>query len=337
MAKLQLPHIALEVNNSCNQDCIFCYNHLPHNKNKNKSEYSAVKKVLKKLYSQAEVSNVVFTGGEPMLDFRISELILFAKMHKSSTTIITNGTLLFDQKLDELLLIKNDLFQLPIHSFDPEVHDKMTKLRGSHLKSVNAIKKIVKSDSSIAVVIVLTKENVSQIEKTIKYILDLGIKQISVDRYNIGGTNKDNKEEILPNIESLKESYSLINNSAKLYNINITSNVCTPHCVLNPKDYPYIRFGNCSEDSMGFPLTIDINGNLRVCNHSPKIVGNVFKEKLEDLLVTDYIKSWNNIPVECDACEMWSKCRGGCRAASEQVGGTNYDIDPICKYFNKPS
>lgn len=334
MAKLQLPHIAIEVNNSCNQDCIFCYNHIPHNQLDKNSSFKKAKSLLKKIYSQADIYNVVFTGGEPLLDSRISEMVLYAKMHKSSTTLITNGTLLNQERLDDLFLIKNDLFQLPIHSYDHEIHDRMTKLKGSHAKSVKAIKKIVDSKSSLAVVIVLTKENAQHVDKTIEFILDLGVNQISVDRYNIGGPNKDKKDEILPELKSLKECYALINRYAKLRNISITSNVCTPHCVLNPKDYPYIRFGNCPEDSKGFPLTIDLSGNLRVCNHSPNIVGNVFETKIVDMLDSEYVLSWNNIPIECDACEMWSICRGGCRAASEQVGGTNLNIDPICKYLS---
>ncbi len=335
MAKLQLPHIAIEVNNSCNQDCVFCYNHIPHNQLESNSSFKKVKTLLKKIYSKADVYNIVFTGGEPLLDSRISEIVLYAKMHKSTTTIITNGTLLNQEIIDDLLLIKNDMFQLPIHSYNRDIHDKMTKLRGSHAKSVNAIKRIVDSKSCLAVVIVLTKENAQHVDKTIGFILALGVKQISVDRYNIGGPNKDNRDDILPELDSLKDCYTLINRCAKHYNISITSNVCTPHCVLNPKDYPYIRFGNCPEDSKGFPLTIDLSGNLRVCNHSPNVVGNIFETEIVALLGSEYVRSWNRIPIECDACEMWSICRGGCRAASEQVGGTNLDIDPICSYLNE--
>ena len=122
MAKLQLPHIAIEVNNSCNQDCVFCYNHIPHNQLESNSSFKKVKTLLKKIYSKADVYNIVFTGGEPLLDSRISEIVLYAKMHKSTTTIITNGTLLneenvsFCRKLNVPIRISIDGPQ--------EIHDK---------------------------------------------------------------------------------------------------------------------------------------------------------------------------------------------------------------------
>ncbi|MDD3740434.1 MAG: radical SAM protein [Bacteroidales bacterium] len=328
--QISIPHIALEVNNSCNQKCIFCYNHIPHN-NKNKgSNYIKLKKVLKQVYSHANVDSITFTGGEPLIEERLPELVLFAKMKNSLTTIISNGTLFSDQIINNLVLIKNDLFQLPIHSFSAEIHDKMTGLTGSHEKSVIALQKLKAKKANVVAVIVLTSQNAETISKTIDFIINLGIKQISVDRYNIGGVNKKTADKILPDINLLKKTYLLINSKAKDLKLNITSNVCTPHCVINPAEYPFIRFGNCPENPLHFPLTLDISGNVRVCNHSPIITGNIFKQDFPDILNTPYVKSWNtNIPEYCKNCKLWSICRGGCRAASEQNGMNNKSVDPI--------
>ncbi len=330
MTKLLLPHIALELNNSCNQDCVFCYNHLEHQELNSGGNYKRLIKVLKQIYSDISVGSITFTGGEPMLEPRLVELVLYAKMKKSLTTIISNGTLFSDAKIKELLLVKNDLFQLPIHSYIADVHDRMTGLQGSHKKSIEAIRKLLAANSYVVAVIVLTRYNMENIDKTMQFIAELGINQISVDRYNIGGKNKYKYREILPDKDEIKKAYILINSTAKSLNLKLSSNVCTPHCFLSPVDFPFIRFGNCPEDPLHFPITVDCDGGVRVCNHSPIIAGSIFKEKLADILDSQYVKSWNkNIPDLCADCDLWKNCRGGCRAASEQTGGTNSMVDPI--------
>lgn len=327
-----IPHIAVEVNNSCNQNCIFCYNHRPHENFKREGNYKALLKVLKRIYTLADIGNITFTGGEPLLEPRLPELILFAKMKKSLSTVISNGTLFTPDRLREMLLVKNDLFQLPVHSYKSEVHDRMTGLNGSHEKSVKAIKELQSAGANVVAVIVLTGLNIKDIDKTIQFISELGIKQISVDRYNIGGTNKNKYSAILPEKQELRNAYTLINSASKRLNIKLSSNVCTPHCILNPADFPFIMFGNCPENPLHFPVTISVDGTVRVCNHSPVAAGNIFKEKFQDILKSDYVKSWNeNIPDLCMDCSLWKNCRGGCRAASEQTVGNNKMADPVIR------
>jgi pyrroloquinoline quinone biosynthesis protein E len=332
MDKSVVPHIAIELNNSCNQDCIFCYNHIPHQDVLLLDNYNKIKRVLKQIFSQAKVGSVTFTGGEPMLEPRLAELVLYAKMNNSLTTIISNGTLFNDENIANLRVVKNDLFQLPIHSADSEIHDKMTGLRGSHSKSLSSISQLLKEGANVVAVIVITRMNSLNIDKTIEFIVSLGISQISVDRYNIGGKNKSSYSRILPDVEELRNAYSLINSTAKRLNLKISSNVCTPHCVINPVDFPFIRFGNCPENPLHFPLTINIDGDLRVCNHSPIVAGNIFKQNISEIVKSQYVKSWNeNTPDFCNNCSLWKACRGGCRAASEQMGGNNSMADPIIK------
>jgi len=330
MLKIQIPHIAVEVNNSCNQDCVFCYNHRPHNPKSEKSKYHSLIKLLKEIYSQANIDNITFTGGEPLLEERLPELVLFAKMKKSLTTVISNGTLFSSQMTEELLVAKNDLFQLPVHSANADIHDKMTGLPGSHAKSKDAILRLKDKGANVVAVIVLTSLNVNDVVSTLRFIHSLGINQISVDRYNIGGKNKLAYADILPGLSELRAAYLLINDEAKRLNLRISSNVCTPHCVISPANYPHIRFGNCPENPLHFPLTIDELGDLRVCNHSPVVAGNIFKKKIPEIIQSDYIKSWSrNVPEECSSCKLWKGCRGGCRAASEQTGSDNSKADPI--------
>lgn len=80
------------------------------------------------------------------------------------------------------------------------------------------------------------------------------------------------------------------------------------------------------------PLTFDIVGNVRLCNHSPVIAGNIYQQELSEILFSDYPASWVETKAEaCLGCRKWDACHGGCRAAAEQLGGSLRDVDPVVK------
>lgn len=81
---------------------------------------------------------------------------------------------------------------------------------------------------------------------------------------------------------------------------------------------------------MNKPLTMDVGGNLRICNHSPVDIGNIYSENIENILSSPYVQSWKEIvPQFCSSCNKYAKCQGGCRAASEQLGLSLASPDPI--------
>jgi radical SAM protein with 4Fe4S-binding SPASM domain len=103
--------------------------------------------------------------------------------------------------------------------------------------------------------------------------------------------------------------------------------------VINPRDYPNIKMSNCAANGLNMPLTLDIEGNMRLCNHSPNLIGNIFTHSLVDMLHSHYVSQWSKvIPDYCVKCALYPRCRGGCRAASEQLGLSLQQVDPIVNF-----
>ncbi|WP_163171943.1 SPASM domain-containing protein [Bacteroides sp. 51] len=163
----------------------------------------------------------------------------------------------------------------------------------------------------------------------------MGIRSAMVNRYNLGGEGLNHVNGLSAGIKELRTSFSEVNEFASTSGMRIVSGVCTPHCILNPDDYPNIGFGSCSEDVYRRPLTFDIEGNLRLCNHSPIVAGNIFKQSFGEIFSSRYIDEWSELNMSfCNQCTRLSKCRGGCRAASEQMGLTLKTEDPIVHELN---
>lgn len=330
--KLQLSHIAFELTDKCNLGCRYCYNiwKIPGVERKGFNSYKKATEALMLLFSQADVRNVTLTGGEPFMAERFREIALFCRMEGKSVTVISNGFLGTASDYKSMIAMGITLFEFPVHSADAAIHDNITQVKGSWEKAQASIQAVRELGGYPVPVIVLTKFNVDVLGDTLEFIHKLGLKRIMLNRYNIGGDGTANPAAVSANHVQLRNAFRIANEKAKELNLVISSNVCSPDCLLDPSDYPVIMFGHCSPDALRRPVTLDINGNIRLCNHSPVVAGNIFKEDLKNILFSPYAESWNSeIPGFCSDCEKWNTCRGGCRAASEQCGLGLGHVDPI--------
>ena len=332
MTKTKLPYIIFELTSDCNLNCKYCYNiwKRPGGEAVNNNSYKQARKTLKQLFRIADVQNITFTGGEPFMSERFAELVLYARMKKKSVTLISNGTYAEKEDYKMMVNLGVGLFETPMHSSIPAEHDFMAGVKGSWNKALQSIKDIREMGGYIVAVIVLTKANYKNIKETLLFIKSLGVTQIMLNRYNIGGKGISEAENLLMTKEEMKEAFRIADQTAGEHKLSVTSNVCTPFCVLDPDDYPNIPISSCSASISNKPITLDMYGNLRICNHSPVNIGNIFNSSFEELFVTDYVKNWETIiPEYCKTCEIWDKCRGGCRAASEQLGEDISVVDPL--------
>jgi len=329
--KLQLSHIAFELTDKCNLGCRYCYNiwKIPGAERNSFNSYEKAIKTLVHLFSQADIKNVTLTGGEPFMAERVKEIALFCRMEGKTVTVISNGFLGTMSDYKSLIAMGITLFEFPVHSANPEIHDYITQVKGSWAKSQASIQSIISLKGYPVPVIVLTKYNVDVLGETLDFIHSLGLKRIMLNRYNIGGNGTADPAAVSATHSQLRKAFAIANEKAKELKLVISSNVCSPDCLLNPSDYTAIMFGHCSPDALRRPVTLDINGNIRLCNHSPVVAGNIYESDLKDILSSPYTELWHTVPEFCSDCDDWDRCRGGCRAASEQCGLGLGHVDPV--------
>lgn len=259
---------------------------------------------------------------------------MYVKARNKKVTIITNATLIDSEKIKLLAKLKVDLIEITINSYNKEIHENINGMKGSFEKSIKSIKEIIDNGIEVVVPIVITKYNVNDIDKTLDFIYNLGIKRIMINRYNIGGNGCNEYNDILADFEELQNAYKKCQEFAEKYNLKLYSLVCTPYCVLNPDDYPNIVFSNCRVNNLNRRYTLTRDGNIRYCNHSPEILGNIFNNKMLDILKSDKLKQWSKIePVFCKNCSKKDICQYGCRAASQQMGYGLEKEDPIVSIY----
>ncbi|MDR3327249.1 MAG: radical SAM protein [Prevotellaceae bacterium] len=330
--RIALPHIAFELTNRCNLDCIYCYNiwKMTGAKHVAFNSYQKATKALDEVFRQANILSVALTGGEPLLAERFLEVALFCRMAGKQVTVISNGVRKAETTYQQLLKMGVGLFEFPIHSAQASIHDKMVGYAGSWEQSVASVKQILQLGGYVVPVVVITRFNVGVLGETLDFINSLNCKRIMLNRYNIGGSGCERPQEISASPNELRSAFALADHKATELELRLSSNVCSPMCLLHPRDYPNIAFGHCSFDATLRPVTLDVNGNVRLCNHSPVVAGNIFEQPLWEILNGDYAQLWaSSIPTFCSECVEWQQCKGGCRAASEQCQLGLTHEDPI--------
>ena len=102
-----------------------------------------------------------------------------------------------------------------------------------------------------------------------------------------------------------------------------------PRCLIKDiNKYRYLGIGTQCAAAKGF-FAIDPSGQIRTCNHSPRIVGHV----LEGEMITDNAY-WNLFaqsdyhPAYCANCSDIGVCDCGCREVSNILNGTPKGLDP---------
>lgn len=330
--KINIPFIVYEVTPACNYNCKYCYNiwKAPEHKMPSVPTFSQMKKTLRHLFKIADVNGITFSGGEPTMIRRLPELVWYCRLKNKQVVLITNGSGAERQDYETLIKSGVGLFEIPLHSYDPEEHDKMAGKANAWEKSVASIKSILSLKGNVVAVIVITKINYLSVPKTIRFIKELGVQQVMLNRFNVGGEGIKQDTQIGLTVQEMKHAFQLANEAVPQIGIKATANVCTPHCVLNPVDYPQIGFSACYPREINRSWTLDPEGNIRFCNHSPHIVGNIYRTTFKEMLQSDYIRQWREIvPEVCKSCQLFEKCWAGCRAAAEQLGFSLEHADPL--------
>ena len=263
---------------------------------------------------------------------RIHELTLKARFAGANVNLLSNGTIIKDMDIEIMNQIGVGTIQIPILAAEPALHDYTTGLPGSWQKAVDNARKISATKPGwFLPVLIVSKLNAHCVEEILRfYHSEFGATGAMVNRFNIGGLGKLNASELTLAKAELKEAFDVVNKVAGELGMTIQSGVCTPICVLDPVDYPNIMFSHCSTDLSNRPLTVNYKGDVRFCNHSPRVLGNIYDKTIGEIVSESQGDGYfDTIPTTCASCKLWFRCRGGCRAASEQLYGTFDKVDPV--------
>lgn len=150
---------SLELTNRCNERCTHCY--LESFKDDASRVLSKQDwfKVIDEL-RDAGALYLILMGGEAMLSPYFWDILRYSSQKNFHVSMISNGLKINNQTVaDELKKSGMSVITFSLYSLDPEIHDKMTSVKGSHVKTIRAIEYCITSGMQATVNALLTEDN----------------------------------------------------------------------------------------------------------------------------------------------------------------------------------
>ena len=292
---------------------------------------SEIRGLVDALCAEAPVENLALSGGEPLLRDDLPEIVAHLRQRGIAPVIITNGALLNAAKVDSLRDAVN--FEITLFSYRPAVHDELAGRRGAWNDAIGAMANLRSAGRDFVAVFVATRVNYMDLEKTAELAIAAGAYGLMYNRVNLSAHNIRHVSRLLPRPRMIRENLDTLEAIGAKYGLAIAVTVVVEPCVVDVRGYRHIHFGWCPLAGENAYFTIDPAGNVRICNHSPVVLGNIRRGGFAAIYGKHpYVRRFRDTwPAECAACEPELKemCRGGCKAASEQCYGTLARIDPF--------
>jgi radical SAM protein with 4Fe4S-binding SPASM domain len=139
----------------CNERCVHCY--LDHDDH-GELTTAEVKHVLDQLAAEGTLF-LIFSGGELLLRKDFFELVAYARELGFDVKLKTNAILMGEREADRIRDLGVRQVQISIYSHRPEVHDAITKVPGSLVKSLAAIRFLRARGLQVLIANVLMRQN----------------------------------------------------------------------------------------------------------------------------------------------------------------------------------
>ena len=161
----------LDVTYRCNERCVHCY--LDHDDHGEMST-DEIKRVL---FQAASAGTLILTlsGGEPFLRKDFFDILAYARSLMFSVKIKTNGLLIGAEQAQRLRELHVGEVQISIYSHRPEVHDGITKVRGSLERSLNAIRFLRSQGLTTVIACPLMRANINDYPEVQALAAELGV------------------------------------------------------------------------------------------------------------------------------------------------------------------
>ncbi len=338
-------YFVVELTQRCNHRCQYCYTawsapDLGYNQH-NQVEMSTeeIEAVVVKLQDEAPVESIALSGGEPTLREDLPEILSFIQSRNITPILITNGTLLTEERVAATLV--GGTYEVSLLSFRREVHDQLVGRSGAWEAAIKGMANIRRAGGNLAAVFIAHKLNYMDLYKTAELAIAMGAYVLMYNRLNLGAHNMQFAEQLLPTPAMIQENLDMLEEIGAQYRLPISVSVVIEPCVIDVRKYENIGFGWCPLAGENAYFTIDPFGNIRICNHSPVILGNIKQDSFRDIYYKHpYVHAFRDTwPVECADCdpELKEMCGGGCKAAAEQCYNSLTHVDPFVTLSRQPN
>ncbi|MDD5120095.1 MAG: radical SAM protein [Candidatus Omnitrophica bacterium] len=319
-----IPYSAtLELNTTCNQRCLHCYN------NGHGEAGLSAKLVYSALDQLSDLGTIILllSGGEPLMRKDFFKLAAYARQRHFALRIFTNATLIDEESAKKISQLYPMTVETSLYGISSRVHERITQRKGSFMRTIKAIRFLKKYQVPVFVKVVLMRENaveIKRLEDFVVNILGVGFRGVSpIITPKTSGNFLPMKHVVSRNM--LKEY---------LNSLRYTASGLKAKPMVDKSSNKAINKGRLC-GSGRTTIYINAKGRLSPCLEAETTSWNIKKDRIRDF--------WQNSSelaalrslspealVQCKACPDKEFCIFSCIALSKKIYG-DYAV-PIKKY-----
>lgn len=298
-----ITSVMCELTYRCSEMCIHCYN-AGATRNNSETNYRGAraelsiddyKKVIDDLCSMG-LTKVCLSGGDPFSKFIVWDIIAYLYEKELAVDIFTNGISVVD-KVENIARFYPRTIGISLYSDIAEIHDSITRVKGSHDKTISFIEGCSRYALPILLKCCIMKQNVS----SYRTVMEVGHKYGALAQFDLNITDSTEGDKFASTYLRLGHEELMI--------------------VLCDKDLPYYISGDGvknvernDEDIMcnaGLTtLCVTPEGNVQPCCAFPLKLGNVRDMPISKIIETSQTLQWwrNQTIKNCSDCYKHPYC-----------------------------
>jgi len=300
----------------CNLDCEFCYVGDHPDRELCASD---LKKIIFKIYNEAKIPSVSFTGGEPLLRDDIVSLVSYASHIGIWTNLITNGTLLSKSMVRDLKKAGLSSAQVSIEAPDSHLHDSITGRSGAFDCAISGINLLLEAGIPVHTNTTVSRSNAARLHEMVGLVRRLGLTRLSMNLLIPCG-RASNKNDVWMPYSDVGEYIIQVKHRAEEQGIKFLWYSPVPMCIFNPIAH---GLGNKACAAITGLLSIDPAGNIIPCSSWREPVGSLLHTDFADIWHSARLRCYKHAeyaPDECRQCVHFKECKGACPLYWQAVG-----------------
>lgn len=306
--------VMFELTYNCSEKCIHCYNmgatrndeEESHRNDTNKLTLDEYKKIIDRLYDNGLVK-VILSGGDPFSNHLIWDIIDYLYNKDIVFDIYTNGLALkSDLDIQRLINYYPRVVGISIYSSDAKVHDYITRVPGSWIKTMQTSRKLADFAIPLNIKCCIMQPNL----KTYRGVANIARELGAVPQFEVSVTDSVDGDKCVSQFLRLtKEQMEVV---LRDDNIPLYVGKEAPNFGGQPR--------NLDENACGAGINnfcISPSGELMPCCSFHLEFGNLISSSLDEILESPIYKQWENSTLkdyhECgkhDYCGYCNLCPG---------------------------
>lgn len=298
-----ITSVMFELTYRCSEMCLHCYNAgatrngIEQNNRANRTELTIAhyERLIDEL-DEMGVTKVCLSGGDPFSNPDVWDIIEYLYRKELAIDIFTNGISVVNQ-VDRLAKYYPRTIGISLYSDVPEVHDYITRVKGSHDRTINFIRQCSEYSMPMLLKCCIMKPNVASYP-TVKRV---AYKYGALPQFDLNITDSVDGDKCASTFLRLEHEELEI--------------------VLRDKDLPYYVSGDVIKtnavDSNGLmcnaghnTLCITPEGNVQPCCAFPMKLGNISNSSILEVLRDNPLLTWwkKQIIKDCKDCYKHPYC-----------------------------